>query len=144
MNRELLERVVLPVANEEDARATADAVSPYLHTGDEVVVLHVVEKAGGAPDKAPVEMREEEADKAFEAMHTRLSERDIDVVSELRYGTDVVETIVDTAVEIDASAVGITPREGSRIAALLGGDVAYRLVTNDRCPVISFPVADRD
>jgi len=144
MNRELLERVVLPVANEEDARATADAVSAYLHAGDEVVVLHVVEKAGGAPDKAPVEMQEEQGDDAFETMRSRLSDRDVEVATELRYGTDVVETILDTAVEIDASAVAITPREGSRIVALLSGDVAYRLVTNERCPVISFPVADRD
>ncbi len=144
MNRELLERVVVPVANEEDARATADAISPYLHQKDEVVVLHVIEKAGGAPDKAPVEMREEDAGDAFDVIRSRFEGADVEVTTELRYGTDVVETILDTAVEIDASAVAITPREGSRIVALLSGDVAYRLVTNDRCPVIAFPVADRD
>ena len=139
MNRELLERVVVPVANEEDAHATADAISPYLHQKDEVVVLHVIEKAGGAPDKAPMDAQQDEADAAFEVIRSRLTGEDVAVSMEIRYGTDVVETIVETAIDLDASAVAITPREGSRIVALLSGDVAYRLVTNDRCPVVVFP-----
>jgi hypothetical protein len=51
--RDLLAHVLLPVANEEDALATATALEPY--RPERVTALHVVEKGGGVPDKTPVE-----------------------------------------------------------------------------------------
>lgn len=59
--RELLANVLLPVANEEDALATATALEP--HQPDHVTALHAVEKGEGVPDKTPVEQSEESAAK---------------------------------------------------------------------------------
>ena len=49
----LLGHVLLPVANEDDAPATAKALEPYEPSS--VTALYVVEKGGGVPDKTPVE-----------------------------------------------------------------------------------------
>jgi nucleotide-binding universal stress UspA family protein len=130
---DLFERVVLPVASPEDARATCAAVEPYL-TG-EAVAIHVIEKAGGAPDKAGVEQREEFAAETFEAVRDCLG----GVETEIRYGTDVAETIFEAASDHDASAIVITPRGGSRWLRLLTGDVALDIVTETDRPVVVLP-----
>jgi nucleotide-binding universal stress UspA family protein len=138
---ELFHRVVLPVASPDDARATCHAARDYL-TGS-VVAVHVVEKAGGAPDKAGVEQREEYAEEIFDALRECLG-GDYDVQTEIRYGTDVAETIFNAATEHDASAIVITPRGGSRWVRLLTGDVALDIVTETDRPVVVLPDAPSD
>ena len=135
---DLFERILLPVAGDEDAAATVRAVAPYVH--DEVVALHVVEKAGGAPDKASVEQRELEADAAFDVLRNGLG----DIETEIRYGTDVADTIFAAATDHDVSAIVVTPRGGSRIVRLLTGDVAMKLVTDSDRPVVVLPDPTED
>ena len=133
---DLFERVLLPVASRDDARSTARALRP--HVGDQVVAVHVVEKAGGAVDKASVEQREEEAEHIFEIVHEELDET-ASVDTRVDYGTDVAETIFAAADEEDATAIAFTPRDGSRWIRLLTGDVALDLVTETDRPVIVLP-----
>jgi len=53
MPRPLFEQPLLPIASAEDAETSVRAVRPYLETADgKVTLVHVIEKAGGAPDKA--------------------------------------------------------------------------------------------
>lgn len=132
---DLFDRVVLPVASPEDARATCRAVRPYL--SGEAVAVHVIEKAGGAPDKASVEQREEYAAEVFDAVRECLA--DTRVETDVRYGTDVAETIFEAASDHDASAIVITPRGGSRWIRLLTGDVALDIVTQSDRPVVVLP-----
>ena len=136
---EIFDRVVIPVASVEDAVATCRAARPYL-TGS-VVAVHVIEKAGGAPDKASVEQREEVAEEIFEAVHDALDDERT-VETDLRYGTDVSETIFAAAKDHDASAIVITPRGGSRWVRLLTGDVALDIVTETDRPVVVLPDVD--
>lgn len=51
-SEDLLAHVLLPVANEKDALATATVLEPYRPSN--VTTLHVVEKGEGVPDKTPV------------------------------------------------------------------------------------------
>lgn len=132
----LFDRIVVPVASVEDARATARAVDPY-DTGT-VVALHVIEKAGGAPDKASVEQREAIAKEIFDEMRGALGETH-DLETDLRYGTDIAETIFAAAAEDDATAIVITPRGGSRWIQLLTGDISLDLVMNTDRPVVVLP-----
>lgn len=129
----LLDRVLLPVASEADAVASAHALDNQQY-GD-VVVVHVIEKAGGAVDKAGVEQRELEAEEMFDAARDVLG----DVETDVYYGTDVVETIFDAAADVDASAVVVTPRGGNRLIRLITGDVALKLVTENDRPVVVLP-----
>ena len=130
----LLDHILLPVASEEDAIATAHALEG--HDVGTITAIHVIEKAGGAVDKASVEQREEEAETIFAALRAEL---DRPVETDIRYGTDVAETIFAAASDIDATSVVITPRGGSRWIQLLTGDVALSLVTEADRPVVVLP-----
>lgn len=133
---DVFDRVLLPVASQEDARTTAMAFSSYAADSDSVVAVHVIEKAGGVPDKTSVEQREQEAEKIFATIRDELGD---DIATEIAYGTDVSETIFRVADEVDATAVVFTPRSGSRWVRLLTGDVALDLITETDRPVVVLP-----
>lgn len=132
---------VVPIASEDDARATCRAARPYLG-GGRVVVLHVIEKAGGAPDKASVEQREEVADEIFAAARECLADADVDVETRVAFGTDVADTIREVAADEGASSIVFTPRRDSRWLKLLSGDVANSLVNEADRPVVVLPEVD--
>ena len=135
---DVFDRVLLPVAGDEDAAATARAADSYLD--GEIIAINVVEKAGGAPDKASVEQREAEAEKAFDVLRDALG----DVETEIRYGTDVADTIFAAADDHDVTSIVVTPRGGSRLVRLLTGDVALSLVSESDRPVVVLPDSESD
>jgi nucleotide-binding universal stress UspA family protein len=129
------EHVLVPVADREDARATAQALEPYEF--DRITVLHVVEKGEGVPDKTPVEQSEQVAAEAFDAF----GETFPDIETEMTYRRDVVEGITEAADEVDASAIVFRPRGGARIVRWLTGNRSLRLITEADRPVVSVPEA---
>ncbi|OYR47216.1 MULTISPECIES: universal stress protein [unclassified Halorubrum] len=131
--RDLLGHVLLPVANEEDALATAIALEPYRPT--EVTALHVVEKGGGVPDKTPVEQSEELADESYAAVRTVFP----DAEEHTAYSRDVVGAIFDAVDEVGASAIAYRSRGGNRLMQFLSGDRSTRLVTESHVPVVALP-----
>lgn len=131
--------VLVPVADPDDGERTATALAPLLTQTSSVVIVHVIEKAGGAPDKASVEQREEYAEEIFERARTALATTDATVETAVLYGTDVVERIFDEARDRGVDAVVFTPREGNRFAELLTGSVARRLVKEASVPVVALP-----
>lgn len=132
--------MIVPVANEEDATATVDAVAPYVDESDyTVTVVHVIEKAGGALDKASVEQREQDARAIFAAVTDGLDDVAASLETEIRYGTDVATTVIDAAHDKDATAIAFTPRGASRWRQLLTGDVAHKLVETSDVPVVVLP-----
>jgi nucleotide-binding universal stress UspA family protein len=135
-------RVLVPVADPDDGELTAAALAPYLEPTSTVVVVNVIEKAGGAPDKASVEQREAYARDIFERARGPLEERAGAVETAVLFGTDVVETIMEAAVDRNVDAVVFEPRGGNRFAELLTGDVARRLVKEAAVPVVALPRAD--
>lgn len=134
----LASHVLVPVADDADARATARALGPY--DVDQTTVMHVVEKGGGVPDKTPVEQSEQVAREAFDAFEESFPDADEHVA----YGRDVVGAIHRSADEVGASAVAFRPRGGSRLVQFLAGDRALRLVTAGDHPVIALPPAAED
>lgn len=140
MTANLLETVVLPIANESDAERTCEAAKQYLE-GDHarIVVVHVIEKAGGYIDKAPMEKREEQADQIFEIMTEAFADTPADVETELRYSTDVADAIFEAAADVNATAVLFVPRSASRLVELFGGSETSNLIKNADRPVIVLP-----
>jgi nucleotide-binding universal stress UspA family protein len=137
MTKSFFNRVVVPVANPEDAAATAATLVPYVEDTDSTVIaVHVIEKAGGAPDKASVEQREQWAQEIFTAISDGLSDAGITLETKILYGTDIAATIIDSAHELDASAIVFTPRGESRWQKLLTGDVTHNLVNNTDVPIL--------
>lgn len=137
--------VVIPVASEGDARATMRAVLPRLASaGGAGTLLFVVEKAGGAPDKASVEQQEAYAEGVFDAAREAAAGTDVPLDLTVAFGTDVAEAIIDAADDADASAIVFTPRHRSRWTELLTGNVARDLVEESNIPVITLPEGDVD
>ncbi|WP_408958618.1 universal stress protein [Natrinema sp. 74] len=131
--------ILVPVADPDDGERTAVALAPHLEPSSAVLVVNVIEKAGGAPDKASVEQREEYAREIFERARGPLEERAASVETAILFGTDVVEAITNAAKERGVDAVVFEPRGGNRFAELLSGDVARRLVTRASVPVVALP-----
>jgi len=134
----MLDHVLLPVASEDDARASSAALEPYLDEIERVTAVHVVEKAGGAPDKAPLEKRQSDAAEFLAVVESRLAS-DVAFDARIHYGTDVVETLFAAADDVGATALAFRARGGSRLVRLLSGDTATKLVTEPTIPVISLP-----
>ncbi|WP_136688369.1 universal stress protein [Halorhabdus amylolytica] len=133
MTETLTAHLAVPVANDEDARATAGALQAYEF--DRVTAVHVVEKGGGTLDKIPLEQAEEQAEEAFEAFRDVIPDAESAVV----YHTDIVEGIFEAATDLSASAIAFHPRGGSRLTQFLEGDPALKLVTEADRPVIALP-----
>ncbi|WP_348611707.1 universal stress protein [Halobaculum rarum] len=134
---DLLSRVVVPVASDADASATAAAIAAYDAEVGEVTLVYVVEKAGGAPDKASVEQRELAAREAFDTFDAALPNVHVD--REIVYDTDILDGILSVAADVDATAIAFTPRDGGRFVRMLTGDITLRLVTDADRPVVSLP-----
>jgi nucleotide-binding universal stress UspA family protein len=143
MHEDTFDRVLVPIASEQDAESTCEALLEYLpENGAQVHVVHVIEKAGGAPDKASVSQREERAERIFEHCRSVLGETAISLETEILYGTSVAETLLDHAQSIDASAVVFTPRGASRWVKLLTGSVTENLLTGTDRPIVVLPQED--
>ncbi len=136
--QELLDHVLVPVAHEEDALKTAKALGPY--DPNRVTALHVVEKAGGAPDKTPVEQSEEIAAESYAAVRTVFPSAD----THTAYARDVVEAIFGAAEEVGASAIAYRSRGGNRIMHFLSGDLSLKLITKADRPVIALPSVESE
>jgi len=129
----LLSRVLVPVANEPDARKTATQLAAY--SPETVIALHVVEKGGGSPDKIPLEQSEAIARDSFAAVQEQFP----DVETATAYDTSILNGIFQTAEEVDASAIVYRSRGGNRLAHFLSGDLSLKLVTRADRPVIALP-----
>jgi len=136
--RDLLDHVLLPVANEGDALATANRLEPY--GPNHVTALHVVEKGEGVPDKTPVEQSEELAADAYAAVRSVFPDAD----EHTAYDRHVVDAIFEAAGDVGATAIAFHARGGSRLVQLLSGDTTLKLVTNADIPVIALPDEDSD
>jgi nucleotide-binding universal stress UspA family protein len=140
MTKSFFQRVIVPVANRDDATATTAAIRPYVEGSDSTVIaVHVIEKAGGAPDKASVEQREQRAEEIFRIVAGEFDGSEIVLETDLRYGTDIASSIVDAAHDSNASTIVFTPRGGSRWRKLLTGDVTHNLVRSSDIPILVLP-----
>lgn len=136
---DILSRPLVPVASVEDAEATYDALREHVDADVEIHVVNVIEKAGGAPDKAGVEQRELVAEEAFSAIRKRAEADGLSVETHQLYGTDVAATIREAAADVDATAVAFRSRGGGRIVDFLSGSVRTKLVTEAERPVVVLP-----
>jgi nucleotide-binding universal stress UspA family protein len=130
---DLLGHVLLPVAHEEDALATAEALEPY--DPGKVTTLHVVEKGEGVPDKTPVEQSKELAEESYAAVRTVFPGAD----DHTAYARDVVGAILDAADDVGATAIVYRARGGNRLMRFLSGDTSIKLVTKADRPVVALP-----
>lgn len=137
----LFEHILVPVASRSDVETTCNALIPYLDkAGGTAVIVYVIEKAGGAPDKASVEQLREEADRLFDIAIEKLVNADIKFETRLLYGRDVAETIISAAADEDVSAIVFTLRGSNRVVKLFTAMSATRSCERRTAPLSSFPI----
>ncbi|WP_181692608.1 universal stress protein [Natronomonas sp. LN261] len=144
---QLTTRMLLPVVHEEDTKRTCKALfehRPGEPDSSKIIVVHAIEKAGGAPDKAPLPAREEQAERVFALAEQILGGRGYEVETRLIYATDVVDALFDVAREVEATSIVFLPREGGRLSRLLTGNLSTRLVLDSPIPVITLPQVSDD
>jgi nucleotide-binding universal stress UspA family protein len=145
MTADVFDRIVVPVASESDAESTARALRPYLPSESGTVVLvHVVEKAGGAPDKISVEQAEEYAEDVFSTAIETLGGTDAALETRTTYGTDIAERIVETAAEENATGIVFLPRDSGFLSRLVEGDIADSIFDLSDLPVVVLPDSGDD
>ena len=139
MTESFFSRAVVPVANRDDAAAMATTLRSYFAMDSTVIAVHVIEKVGGAPDKASVEQREQRAAGIFSTITERFDDSGIALETDLRYGIDVASSIVSGAHDRSTSAIVFTLRGGSRWRKLVTGDVTHPLVQSSDIPILVLP-----
>lgn len=140
MTRSLLRRVLVPVANLEDTEATCRALLPRIGEDiEEVILLHVIEQTEGFIDTASPEALEEEAEAMFAKAKEllRAVKGDATLETELRFGTDIPEEIVQSAVDHDVTAITFRPRSKGRLSRWFSKETEHRLIREAPCPVLT-------
>ena len=133
MSRTLLRRVVVPVADADDARETAEALE--LYAPERVTAVYVIEHTESAPDVLSPEQAQEHGTEALGAFREVYPDAGTEVVA----AEDIVDGVLEVARDVQASAIAFRPRGGSRLVQFLSGDTALRLVTEADRPVIALP-----
>jgi nucleotide-binding universal stress UspA family protein len=133
------ETIALPLASEQDAETTCAAIRPYLSPETRVVVIHLIEKAGGWIDAAPVEQRKQRANRIFERCTQELSDCVASLETTIHYHTDLADGILEAVKENEVDLLAFTPRGGSRFRKLLTGDTSFSLIHEASCPVLVVP-----
>ena len=131
--------ILVPAADPSDGERTARALAPLIGAENRVLIVHVIEKGGGAPDKAPLEARKEYAQDVFAKTRRPLEETEATIETETLYGTDVIDTIYDAAEDRGAETVVFLPRKANRLVEMLSGDKNRRLIREARIPVLVLP-----
>jgi nucleotide-binding universal stress UspA family protein len=140
MSPDILDRVLLPIASEDDATTTCRSALPRIAESDgSVIAVHVVEKGGGAPDPTSPTQQEERSEEIFALVAEECEAAGVPLETEVLYGTDVAETVFEAAREEDASAIGFIPRESNRLVDLLAGSPANSIIQETDRPVVIFP-----
>lgn len=141
----VFDRLLLPLASEDDATRTAAALIEQFGDGGvrpTLTAVHVIEKGEGAIDKVPVSAQKEEAQRLFDTFEGQLAEAGFNVTRHTAYGGDIVDALIEAAADQEATAIVFLPRPGGTLSRLLGGDLSNRLIGESPVPVIALPQPD--
>jgi len=130
MTDSLLDRPLVPIADESDAEATHAALVDHVEPATaRPVVIHVVDTD-----------RQRGTD-AIERFESLAATSGLTVETYLKDGTEITDTLCHTAEEVDASAIVFCSRGGSAWFDLLAGGVRTSLIAKSDYPVVMLPTA---
>ncbi|MEZ3162294.1 universal stress protein [Halorubrum sp. RMP-47] len=141
MNDELFERILVPIADPEDAEATARALRPHLDAGTTLIVTHVTQGTGA---ETTIETgRDQFAGATYETFSDILYRRDLEFEWVTLAAREVAEALVDAIEMTEATLVTFTPRDIDAWKRTLAGDPGSRLIREADVPVMVFPNQQR-
>lgn len=137
-----IDTIALPLVSEVDAKASCHALQPFLSSRTEVIVVHVIQKAGGGIDPVPLDLRKDQATQIFEKCSHVLARDVKTITTTITFKTDIVEGIREPVRDYDADIIAFTPRGASRIRKLVSEDTAFKLVHRAERPVLVIPQSE--
>ena len=130
---DIMHDIVVPVADSDDAEKTVSELKYFDPT--HVTAVFVAEETDGYPNKTPHSVSEDIAEDTKEMFEREFPEVDFRLVQ----ATDIVEGIIETADEIDATSIVYRPRQRSFISRILSSSQSEKLITHSSYPVIALP-----
>ena len=137
MDESLFERILLPLADPDDAERTARAIRPYLDEETTLVITHITqsETAGTTISMG----KDPFAEEIYETFIAVLGRQELRIEWVTLEGRDVSEAITDVIGTVEATLVAFTPRDLDSWSRTLAGDPGSRLVRDADVPVMVFP-----
>lgn len=130
---DIMHDIVVPVADAYDAEKTVAELQYF--DPEHVTAVFVAEETDGYPNKKPHSVSEDIAEDSRDMFLDHFPEVDFRMVQ----ATDIVEGIIDTADDIDATAIVYRPRQQSFISRILSSSQSEKLITHSSYPVIALP-----
>jgi nucleotide-binding universal stress UspA family protein len=137
MDETLFDRILLPLADPDDAERTARAIRPYLDEETTLIITHVTQ--GEAAGTTVAMGRDRFAEEIYETFIAVLGRQDLTIEWVTLEGRDVSEAIIDTIGTLEATLMAFTPRDLDTWSRTLAGDPGSRLVRDADIPVMVFP-----
>lgn len=137
MDDALFERILVPLADPDDAERTARALRPHLDAGSELVITHVAE--GDGPETSIARGRDHFAEDTYETFIGVLDSPGVRLEWVTLQGRAVAEAVIDGTAAVDATLIAFVPRGLDGWARLVSGDAGRRLIRDAHVPVLVFP-----
>jgi len=137
MDEALFERILLPLADPDDAERTARAVRPYVDEENTLIMTHILQ--GEAAGTTISTGKDQFAEEIYETFISVLGRQDLGIEWVTLEGRDVSEAITDVVGTVEATLVVFTPRDLDVWSRTLAGDPGGRLVRETDVPVMVFP-----
>jgi nucleotide-binding universal stress UspA family protein len=137
MDDALFERILVPLADPEDAARTARSLRPHVEDGTSLVITHVAE--GSGPDLEIARGRDRFAEETYETFIDVLDREGVELEWVTLRGREVAETVLDGTAAVEATLIAFVPRGLDRWARIIAGDPASRLIQHADVPVMVFP-----
>ncbi|TKR25435.1 universal stress protein [Natronomonas salsuginis] len=137
MDETLFDRILLPLADPDDAERTARAIRPYLDEETTLIITHVTQ--GEAAGTTVAMGRDRFAEEIYETFIAVLGRQDLTIEWVTLEGRDVSEAIIDAIGTLEATLMAFTPRDLDTWSRTLAGDPGSRLVRDADIPVMVFP-----
>jgi nucleotide-binding universal stress UspA family protein len=137
MDDSLFERILVPLADPDDAGRTARALRPHVDADSELVLTHVAE--GSGPETEIARGRNYFAEETYETFINVLDREQIRLEWVTLQGREVAEAVIDGTAAVDATLIAFTPRGLDGWARIISGDPGGRLMRDANVPVMVFP-----
>ena len=137
MESDLFERILVPIADPEDAEATARALRPHLEPNTTLIVTHVVQ--GEAGETSVKKGRDQFAGATYETFSDILYRRDLQFEWVTLEAREVAEAIIDAVAMTEATLVAFTPRDIDTWSRTISGDPGGQIIRESDVPVMVFP-----
>jgi len=137
MNDDLFERILVPIANPDDAEATARAVRPHLDSDTTLIVTHVTQ--GAAAETKIKTGRDQFAGATYEKFVDILYRDDLQFEWATLEGREVAEALTDAIDMMEATLVAFTPRDMDTWERTIAGDPGGKLIRETDVPAMVFP-----